>query len=144
VGVIVAVPDRAQTIGYLTATQVDGSNHTKVYFLATQVVLQKRIATVQNNATVNYTHVANGAAVVIYKWDTGGMAISSVSLGGTLPEAGVNANTDNAQLGTTLETGSLSGGSQFSGEILFNGTFDTMDQAVAFIKAKNWADTSNL
>jgi hypothetical protein len=91
-----------------------------------------------------YTHVANTQLIVVWGYDSSGMKASAVSVGGILPAATSNAFSTDAVLGSTMETGSRDGALQFQGEVIFNGTFNSFQQAIDYINDHNLADTSNL
>jgi hypothetical protein len=91
-----------------------------------------------------YTHQAKETFIVIYRYDSIGIVVSADEVGGVLPLVASTATTEDITLGSTLETGSKDGQDQFQGEIIFNGTFDSWEQAVDYINTHNLADTSNL
>jgi hypothetical protein len=144
VGVWVGVPYRAGQAAYLTASHVANANYTAVILNATTVTMRKFVNSSSEQAIISYTHAEDEEMVVIYGWDGSIVKISAIAAGGILPTPASDTSTSDAPLSSTLETGSKNGALSFQGEILFNGTFSSFDQAKSFIEANGWADTSNL
>lgn len=142
-GVIVAKPDRSQNITYLLGSD-SGSDSIRIQVRTDQVFIFKEIATVLNSDFSSYTHTQDTEMIIIYRYDLTEFGVSAIGLGGTFPAITPTANTDPIVLGATVETGSWVGITQFQGEILFNGTFDSWQQAIDYINANNLADTTNL
>jgi hypothetical protein len=141
---ITANPDRAGQTGSLVSTYTDASNSTDVLINATDITLRKRIATVDNDAVISYTHAADTPFAVIAIWDGTNMRVTAAKVGGTFPAYDTDSNVASAVLGSTLESFSRNGGEQFQGEGVMVSSFSTEAQLISFVDKHNIADTSNL
>jgi hypothetical protein len=141
---ITAVPDRAGQTGALASTFTDSDNSTDVLINSTDITLRKRIATVDNDAVISYTHAADTPFAVIAIWDGTNMRVTAADVGGTFPAYQTNGNTADAILGTVLESSSRDGGEQFQGEGVYVSSFTSEAQLLTFVDANGVASTANL
>ena len=90
---------------YIASTTVDASNYTALIYNSTgSLIVRKRIAGVNSDATYAVTATVGTTYKIAGSWGAAGVLASVSGVSGTL-----NANTTNAQIGSTLVIGQNAG-----------------------------------